>query len=207
VVFSPPAAAVPTPVRSPAEVRAAYGVDSGERLVVSVARLHPQKDLPMLLDAVDHVRRRVDGVRLVIVGEGPEEKTLRQRVDASDLGNVVTFAGARASAADELAAADVVAISSSWESGPLVLFEAMQLGRPVVATAVGAVPDVVTDGETGRVVPPGDVGAFADALTELLTDASWANALGDAGRLSIAASYGPDAMAAATEAVYRELLA
>jgi glycosyltransferase involved in cell wall biosynthesis len=161
----------------------------------------------MLLDAVDHVRRRVDGVRLVVVGEGPEEAALRQRIDELGLDEVVTLAGARPSAADELAAADVVAISSSWESGPLVLFEAMQLGRPVVTTAVGAVTDVVEDGGTGRVVPPRDTKAFAGALAELLTDPSLANALGEAGRLSIAASHGPDAMAAATVALYRELLA
>jgi glycosyltransferase involved in cell wall biosynthesis len=116
------------------------------------------------------------------------------------------MAGPRASAADELAAADVVAISSRWESGPLVLFEAMQLGRPVVTTAVGAAPDVVTDGETGRIVPPGDARSFADALVDVLDDRSSAEALGEAGRLSITATHGPDAMAAATEAVYRELL-
>lgn len=206
LVVIPPAAAPPAPARPAAEVRAAYGVGADERLVVSVARLHPQKDLPMLLDAVDHVRRRVDGLRVVIVGEGPEEAALRRRVDDLGLGRVVTFAGPRPSAADELAAADVVAISSRWESGPLVLFESMQLARPVVATAVGAVPDVLTDGETGRIVPPGDSGAFADALTELLMDASRAAALGDAGRRSITALHGPDAMTIATEAVYRELL-
>jgi glycosyltransferase involved in cell wall biosynthesis len=83
----------------------------------------------------------------------------------------------------------------------------MQLGRPVVATAVGAVPDIVDDGATGCIVPPGDTAAFADALAELLTDPSRADAVGEAGRLSIAATHGPDAMASATEAVYRELLA
>lgn len=202
----PPTTAAPRSVRTVDEVRAAYGVDPGDRLVVTVARLHPQKDLPMLLGAIDHVRRRVEDVRLVIVGEGPEEAALRKRIVELDLGGVVTLAGARPSAADELAAADVVAIPSRWESGPLVLFEAMALGRPVVTTDVGAAPEVVADAETGRLVPAGDTDAFADALIELLSDRSRADALGEAGRLAVLARHGPDAMAAATEAVYRELL-
>jgi glycosyltransferase involved in cell wall biosynthesis len=206
VVVIPPTADAPRPSRSVQEVRAAYGVGPGDRLVVAAARLHPQKDLTMLLGAIDHVRRRVEDVRLVVVGEGPEEAALRKRIVELGLADIVTLAGGRPSAADELAAADVVAISSRWESGPLVLFEAMQLGRPVVTTDVGAAPEVVTDGENGRLVPAGNADAFADALIDLLSDRSRADALGEAGRLAVIARHGPDAMASATESVYRELL-
>jgi glycosyltransferase involved in cell wall biosynthesis len=207
LVVIPPSAAPPRPTRSNDEVRAAYGVPPGDRLLVAVARLHPQKDLPMLLNAVAHARRRVDGVRLVIVGEGPDEMALRRQIAELGLDGFVTLAGALPSAADVLAAADVVAISSRWESGPLVLFEAMQLGRPVVTTSVGAAPELVEDEQTGRIVPAGDEPAFTDALIDLLADPSRAAALGEAGRLAVIARHGPDAMASATEAVYRELLA
>ena len=206
VVVIPPAAEAPKPVRSAEEVRAFYGVRPGDRLVVTVARLHPQKDRPMLLDAVDHARRRVEGVRVLIVGEGPEEAALRARIQELSLEDVVTLAGPRASAADELAAADVVAISSRWESGPLVLFEAMQLGRPVVTTDVGAAPELIADEETGRMVRAGDTDGFADALIALLSNPARAAALGAAGRVAVVAQHGPEAMAAATESVYRELL-
>ena len=205
-VVIPPAAAAPRPERSAAAVRAAYGVDPGEHLLVTVARLHPQKDLPMLLEAVDRVRRRVPGVRLVIVGEGPEDAALRSRCTALDLEDVVTFAGSRASAADELAAADVVLISSRWESGPLVLFETLQLARPVVTTDVGAARDVVVDGVTGRIVGVGDVEAFADAIVEVLADPAAAAGMGEAGRELVALRHGPAAMAAATATLYREVL-
>jgi glycosyltransferase involved in cell wall biosynthesis len=87
-----------------------------------------------------------------------------------------------------------------------VLFEALQLGRPVVTTAVGAAPDVVTDGATGRLVPVGDAGAFADAVADVLADPAAAAAMGEAGRRSVDEHHGPAAMAAATEAVYREVL-
>src|SRR2546423_9852113 len=149
-----------------------------EGLLVTVARLHPQKDLPTLFDAV----RRLDHTRLLVVGEGPDEAMLR----ASAPPNVV-FAGQRPSAADELAAADVVVISSKWESGPLVLFEALQLGRPVVSTAVGAAPDVLDE-----VVPIGDAEALARAIT--------------AARPRSVRPYDAEAMTTAVEAVYRDMM-
>jgi glycosyltransferase involved in cell wall biosynthesis len=207
VVTIPPAAEPPRPERPAAEVRAAYGVGPDERLLVTAARLHPQKDLPMLLDAVDQLRHRVPGVRLLVVGEGPEGRAMQARATSLGLDDVVTFAGRVPSAADELAAADVVVISSRWESGPLVLFEALQLGRPVVTTAVGAAPDVVTDGVTGRLVPVGDAGAFADAVADVLADPAGAEAMGAAGRVAVSGPSGPEAMVAATAAVYREVLA
>ncbi|MCU1486469.1 MAG: glycosyl transferase, group 1 [Actinomycetia bacterium] len=207
VVTIPPAADPPRPERPAAEVRAAYGVGPDERLLVTAARLHPQKDLPMLLDAVDRLRHDVPGVRLLVVGEGPEGPAMRSRATSLGLDDVVTFAGRVHSAADELAAADVVVISSRWESGPLVLFEALQLGKPVVTTAVGAAPDVVTDRVSGRLVPPGDAEAFAAAVAEVLADPVAAAAMGEAGRVAVSGPGGPEAMVSATEAVYREVLA
>lgn len=206
VVTIPPAASPPEPQRSASEVRAAYGVRPDEHLLVTAARLNPQKDLPMLLDAVDRLRHHRCGVRLLVLGEGREEAVLRARTTELGLDDLVTFAGARPSAADELAAADVVVVSSRWESGPLVLFEAMQLGRPVVTTAVGAAPEVVTDGVSGRLVPVGDAARFAEALEQVLADPEAAAAMGEEGRSSIAGHRGPAAMARATDAVYREVL-
>lgn len=202
VVTIPPAAEPPEPQRTATEVRAAYGVAPDERLLVTAARLNPQKDLPMLLDAVDRVRQHVDGVRLLILGEGRDEAALRARA-----GSHVLFGGRVASAADELAAADVVVISSRWESGPLVLFEAMQLGRPVVTTAVGAAPSVVEDGVTGRIVPVGDTAAFADALLDVLRDPQRAATIGAAAQVSVNERFGPAAMVERTAAVYEEVLA
>lgn len=203
VVVIPPAAAVGAPRRSVEEMRAAYGVAPGEPLLVTAARLHPQKDLPMLLDAM----ARLPGVRLLVVGDGPERAALGARADAIGVGERVTFAGALDSAVDALAAADVVVISSRWESGPLVLSEAMHLGRPVVTTAVGIAPEVVTDGVTGRIVPVGDPAALAEAVGELLADPGRASAMGEAARAAMSLTHGTGAMVTATEAVYREVLA
>jgi glycosyltransferase involved in cell wall biosynthesis len=201
-VVIPPATDAPRPVRSPAAVRASYGLAAHERLLVAVARLHVQKDLHTLLRAVALLHH----VRLVIVGDGPERATLQALSAQLGLTDTVVFAGSRPWAADELAAADVVVVSSLWESGPLVLLEAMQLARPVVTTPVGFAAELVTDGVTGRLVPVGDPAAMAAAVGELLADPRRATALGLAGRARAAERHGPAALAAATEAVYREVL-
>lgn len=196
----PPLGPVPAVRRPAAEVRAALGVPPGGRLVVTAARLHPQKGLVDLVEAADLLRRRVDGLRWVVFGEGPQRAELEALLAARDLTDVVVLAGGRPSVADELAAADVVAITSRWESGPLVVLEALALGRPVVATSVGLVPDVVNPA-TGRIVPIADPGAMADALAAVLADPPPA-ARGGRGN----GRYGPDRLVPPIEAVYREVL-
>ena len=192
-----PAPAVQVPR---AAVRAALGVPEGGHLVVTAARLHPQKGLGDLVLAADLLRQRVPGLRWVVFGEGPQRAELEDLVAARGLAEVVVLAGRRPSVADELAAADAVAVTSRWESGPLVVLEALALGRPVVATAVGLVPDVVGPA-AGRVVPVGDAEALAGALAEVLAAPSGAGS----GRPGVD-RYGPDRLVPPIEAVYREVL-
>jgi glycosyltransferase involved in cell wall biosynthesis len=193
----PPIGPAPAVTRSRDDVRRDLGVAPDERLVVSVARLHPQKDLPTLFAAVAGIER----TRVVVFGEGPDEPALRQSAPAN-----VVLAGSRATVGDEIAAADLFVVSSRWESGPLVLLEAMALGRPVVTTRVGLAPKVVRDGETGRLVDVGDVASLRAAITDLLDDPVHAAAMGERGRVAAAATFGADALVARVEAVYREVL-
>jgi glycosyltransferase involved in cell wall biosynthesis len=194
----PPAGPTPEVRRARDEVRRDLGVADGERLVVSVARLHPQKDLPTLFAAVDGI----EGTRVVVFGEGPDEALLRAAAPAN-----VTLAGGRPSVADEMAAADAFVVSSRWESGPLVLLEAMSLGRPVVTTDVGFASKVVRDGETGRIVSVGDAAAIRRAITDVLDDPDDAAAMGERGRAAVAATFSADALVGRIEAVYRSVLA
>lgn len=205
-VVVPPAGPPPVPRRSAEEVRRDLGAGLDDFLVVAVARLHPQKDLPILLEAVARLVGRVP-VRLAVVGEGPEDARLRRR--AADLGieHAVVFTGPRPNAADELAAADVVAISSRWESGPLVLVEAMLLGRPVVTTPVGLASDLVVDKETGVLVPVGDPDGMAAALRWVSADVPRAEAMGVAGRERATERYGSEALVSRVADVYRAMLA
>jgi len=201
----PPVGPRPVAVRSAGEVRAELGV-GGAPLVVTVARLHPQKGLATLLDAAALLVHDVRDVRVVIVGEGPLEAELQARIEALHLDEVVQLAGSRPQAADELAAADVVAVPSVWESGPLVVAEALQLGRPVVATPVGFVPRLLVDGRSARIVPARDPAALAAALADVLRDPAAAAAMAAEGRRAVEAELGPERLVAAIEAVYRGML-
>ncbi len=197
----PPTGPPPSPTRSATEVRDALGVAPDEDLVVTAARLHPQKGLDLLLEAAEQVRSQRPGLRWFVFGDGPMRADLLAEIADRGLERVVVLAGARPDVDDELAAADVVAVTSAWESGPLVVLEAAALGRPIVSTSVGLVPDVVGPGR-GRVVPVGDATAFAAALVQQLDDASPAGSemSGSPTRFS------PAALATEVETVYREVL-
>jgi glycosyltransferase involved in cell wall biosynthesis len=193
----PPLGPAPAVRRTRDEVRAELGIAEGERLVVAAARLHPQKDLPSLFAAVDGM----EGVRLVVFGAGPDEEELRRTAPPN-----VTLAGARPSVADEIAAADVFVVSSRWESGPLVLLEAMALGQPVVTTDVGLASKVVRDGDTGRLVAVGDVDGLRRAITDVLAHPDDAAAMGARGRLAVDAAFSSEQLVARIEDVYRSVL-
>ncbi len=205
VVVISPASDPPEVVRPRAEVRAGLGVDFEVPLVVCVARLHPQKDLPTFLRAVRQMRAQVPGLRAAIVGDGPDEAAVRALVDELGLARVVVMAGRSPNAADEMAAADVVALSSVWEGNPIALAEAMQLEVPVAATAVGAVPTLVEDGVTGRLVQPGDPAALAAACADLLGKRVVARALAAAGHRRANDLLGREALVDAVDEVYREV--
>lgn len=197
-----PASDPPAPVASSADLRGRLGLADDTRLIVTVARLHPQKAIGDLLVAMAEVRDRVGLVHLAVVGDGPERTELEARSTGLGLDGVVTFVGEHHDAAGWMAAADLVAVSSIWEGSPLVVAEALQLGRPLVATDVGDVAEVVHDGRTGRLVPPSSPHHLADAIVDLLSDPERAAVLGAAARPVAAKRYGVDTLVGAVADVY-----
>jgi glycosyltransferase involved in cell wall biosynthesis len=202
----PPVGPRPVVTLGADDARARLGVEPDVPLVVGIGRLHRQKDWLTLVAAAGPLQARVPDVKVVIVGEGPERHELERQVVDGGLGRVVRLAGPVETAGDVLAAADVLAVTSVWDSGPLVVAEAMALARPVVATPVGFVPDLVDDGRTGRLVPIGDPAALADALADVLKDPVAAAALGVAGQRRVTEVLDPDRLVAEVEAVYRSVL-
>jgi glycosyltransferase involved in cell wall biosynthesis len=189
----------PVPARTREQVRAELGLASRRALVVCVARLHHQKGLDVLLDAAT----RLAGPPLVVIaGDGPLRPELQAGIRRTQA--PVRLLGRRADVADLLAAADLVVLPSRWEGSPLVLQEAMALGRPVVATDVGGVANLAGDG--ARLVPADDPGALAAAMTELLGDPQQRRELGV--RATAVAATWPDerASAATIDRLYRELI-
>lgn len=197
----PPAGPPPAPARSADAVRAELGVAPDHDLVVTAARLHPQKGLHVLLDAAEAVRARRPGLRWFVFGDGPSRAELEASIAARDLGGAVHLAGSRPDVDSELAAADLVVVTSQWESGPLVVLEALSLGRPVVSTAVGLVPEVI-DPASGRIVPVGDAARLAEAVLAALagTTDPGGEVPGSSDR------FRPEALAAAVRDVYEEVV-
>ncbi|MEY9877724.1 glycosyltransferase involved in cell wall biosynthesis [Streptacidiphilus sp. MAP12-33] len=154
--------------------------DAPERpIVLAIGRLTAQKNFQLLLDAASGWRAGDDHPLLVIAGVGAEEAALKARIKAERL--PARLLGYREDVAELLAAADVVVISSRWEARPLVAQEALRAGVPVVATAVGGLPELL--GDAAVLVPPGDATALAAAVSALLADPARRAELAAAGPL------------------------
>jgi glycosyltransferase involved in cell wall biosynthesis len=186
-------------------VRRALALDPAAPVVGVVGRLETQKGHTYLLEAWPQVRREFPGARLLVVGDGALRAELEARALGADLRGSVTFTGFRADVPRVLAALDVLVLPSLYEGMPLTAIEASAMGLPVVATAVDGTPEVVRDGETGRLVPPARPTALADALRALLADPARARAMGRAGRAHVLARFDLDTQVAATARVYRRV--
>jgi glycosyltransferase involved in cell wall biosynthesis len=163
-------------------VRAELGIPEDAPLVGSIANFKAAKDHANLLRAAVKVRAAVPEVRFLLVGQGPLEPETRRLAAELGLDGTVVFAGFRTDAQRLAAAMDVFTLSSAYEGLPIALIEAMALGRPCVATGVGGVPEVVSDGATGLLVPPRDPDALAAGLLRLLQDPALRASLGAAAR-------------------------
>jgi glycosyltransferase involved in cell wall biosynthesis len=146
--------------------RAELGLGMYRPLWVCAARLEEQKGHAVLLDALARLRGRSLDFVVALAGEGSLRGVLERRAAELGLGAKVRFLGQVETLGPLLMAADLVVLPSLWEGLPLTLLEAMARGRPVVASAVGGVPEVIDDGVHGRLVPPGDAAALALALEE-----------------------------------------
>lgn len=190
-------------------VRDELGLAAGTPLVGTACGLRPQKALGVLVRAAARLVEDVPDARVLILGEGPERGRLEALIGELGVGSTVTLLGAWSSeeVADFVEALDVGVLSSHFEGMPLAVMELMAAGKPVVATAVGGVPDLVGDGVQGVLVPPGDPDALAGALGALLRDPERRAAMGAAGRERQRREFDFGRMVRRLEQRYEELLA
>ncbi len=182
-----------------ARIRAELGIPEGAFVVGTVGRLAPEKDYPLLVRALAPALG--DFMRLVIVGDGECRDRLRESIPP-ECAAYVSLTGARRDVPALLAAFDLFALSSRTEGLPLAVPEAMATGLPVVATAVGGLPSVVTR-DCGVLVPPGDANALGGAVDALARDPDRARAMGAAARRHALDHFSIDRMSDAYEAIYR----
>ncbi len=181
------------------------GFAPGRRVVGTVGRLSIDKDVDGLLAAFARLAPEFADVDLAVLGDGPERERLAALAASLGLTARVRFLGHVGDARAAYAAMEVFVLSSRTEGLPNTLLEAMAMGRPVAASAVGGVPEVVRDGTDGILVPAGDVDALAAALRRLLTDPAGAEAMGRRARERVVARFAFADRVRRMEEIYLEL--
>jgi glycosyltransferase involved in cell wall biosynthesis len=196
-----------SPPPSGRNMRAELGIEPDAPVVGTVAMLRPQKALPVLLRATLVLRARWPRLRVLIVGDGPERESLERLTDELGIRESVRFLGHRADVPDVLGALDVAVSCSDFEGSPLSVMEYMEAALPIVATAVGGLPELIESGVHGLLVTPGDPRSLAEAVQELLTDRARAIAMGRCAQRRRRSEFDIATMVERVEALYAELLA
>jgi len=190
-----------------AELRQQLGIAEDEFLWLAVGRLEEQKDYPNLLQAFKIIMRGGHKTQLRVAGQGPLLENLRQQTVDLGIADRVVFLGLRRDIPSLLDAADGFVLSSAWEGLPNAVMEAMAAAKPVVATCVGGVPELVQEGKTGFIVPPRNPEALALAMEKMMTLPQERRCeMGKTGRAHIEANYSLERVVDQWEELYRELL-
>jgi len=158
--------------------RRVLGLESSQPIVGTVARLHRQKGITYLLKAAKRIYQVFPEIKILIIGGGPLRSKLEREAKKLSLEDVVWFMGEREDVAKFLSVFDVFILPSLWEGLPYVLIEAAAFGKPVVATDIDGVREVIENGQTGILVPPKNPGSLAQAVVRLLQDKDYALKLG-----------------------------
>lgn len=193
------------PSRTRQEVRTELGLSPDASLVLTIARLTPQKGHDVLLAAVPAVLERHSSAKFVFVGTGPEQSTIAATAKAAGLSDAVTLLGARTDVPDWLGAADLFVLPSHFEGLPLAVLEAMAAGVPVIATAIGGMAEALGD-DYPFLVPPGDAPALAASINAALSDQASAASLAEKNRQRFAHRFEARRMGEQTASIYRSLL-
>jgi glycosyltransferase involved in cell wall biosynthesis len=186
--------------------RVAAGVPPERKIILIVGRLSREKDHLTLLEAVHKLRGTV-APHLVVVGDGPERPRIEERVGSLGLGDYVTFTGQQSSAEPWYGIADVAVLSSLSEGSPNALLEAMATNVPVVATAVGGIPEIVTHEESALLVQPGDPAGMSSAIIRVLTEPGLADRLKKRSHELIVERHEPESRARRLVSIYRAVSA
>jgi glycosyltransferase involved in cell wall biosynthesis len=187
------------------QLRVSLGFEPEAPLVLFAGRLAGQKRVDDLLKALDLVQHVQPDVRTVIAGDGPLRARLEETARSYHLDGRVRFLGHRNDMPVLLAGADLVVLPSAYEGLPNVVLEAMQFCKPVVATSAPGTTEVVVNGETGLLVPVGNVTLLARAIRDIVRDPAMGRRLGEAGRVRVDAHFRVDTMVAQFAKLYEDL--
>jgi glycosyltransferase involved in cell wall biosynthesis len=196
----------PLPPSSGRDVRAELGIEPGVPVIGAVGVFRPQKAHHVLLRAVRTLAHEWPSMQVLLAGDGPEQRALERLTGELGIEHAVRFLGHRSDVSDVLRTLDVAVSCSDFEGSPLAVMEYMDAALPVVATAVGGVPDLIESGVHGLLVPPRDPVALAGAIAELLRDPERGRSMGARGRERRRTEFDIDVLVRRLEDLYCELL-
>jgi glycosyltransferase involved in cell wall biosynthesis len=188
-------------------IRSKWSLQKEEAVVGIVSKLWEGKGHTVLIEAFKLLKEKIKDAKLVIVGEGYLYDELFRRVGNNGLRDSVLFTGFQMDVSEIIATFDVAVLPSFFEGMGRVILEAMAMEKPIVASRVGGIPDLIDQGINGLLVRPGDARELADALERVLSDNGLAKKLGKEGRKKIKDQFSADVMVRSIEKLYRELLA
>ncbi|PLX44071.1 MAG: hypothetical protein C0609_06405, partial [Deltaproteobacteria bacterium] len=186
-------------------VRNELGIAEDSIMALSAGRLSVEKGFSHLLDAISLIAADLP-IKFVICGDGAMEMELRDRARSLGIENRCLFAGFRRDIQEVMAASDLYVLPSLTEGLPNVVLEAFSYGKPVVATAVGGVPELVEDGVNGILVPPGEPRALAEAVQALVVSPDLMEEYGKAGRTRVSEEFSFKEQTVKLERIYRDVL-
>ncbi|MEI6128187.1 MAG: glycosyltransferase family 4 protein, partial [Pseudomonadota bacterium] len=194
------------PLHPDQSLRVEFGFSSREIVLGMIARLVEQKGHYYLIEAFSKAFEENPNLRLLIVGDGELKAALQNQVHKKKLDRVIRFTGYRNDITDVLSALDIFVHPSLWEGFGLAILEAMAMGKPVIATSISAIPELVENEVTGLLVPPKEIQSLAQAIAKLSLDASMRKAFGQNAQERWKRLFSTDSMVEKTENLYSELL-
>jgi glycosyltransferase involved in cell wall biosynthesis len=191
---------------TPLDVEKAFHVPQGVLCLALVGRLHEAKGHMDLLPVIARLKAEGLGFHLLLVGEGELEEDIKQSIETLHLTPYVTMTGFRKDIPEILAAVNILVMPSRWEGLPMALLEGMAMGKAVIASPVGGIPDVIEDGADGLLVAAGDQEAWCMAIRRLIADRELRQQLGEKAQLTVQRHYSAEAVARAYESLYMGVL-
>jgi glycosyltransferase involved in cell wall biosynthesis len=196
----------PDAITAPADARTRLcdelGIHLNAPIAGSMCRLTEQKGLGYAIRAFWQISEQFQGAHYVVVGDGPLRNALQQQAEGLGLGRRIHFLGWRDDNQSLIAAFDVLLMPSLWEGFGLVSLEAMALRKPIIASRVSALPEIVEDGKTGYLTAPGDSSSVAESLLHVFDNPSMAREMGENGRRRLESEFSADRMITSTLKVY-----
>jgi glycosyltransferase involved in cell wall biosynthesis len=191
---------------SPGEIRRELGLSPRSIVIGALGNLRPEKNLETFLLAARSILDALPSAEFLVIGDGPAADKLKVLAEDLHLSESVHFLGERSDVPDLVGALDILVLSSYSESFPNAVLEAMAMGKPVVSTNVGGIPELVEEGQTGFLVPPRDPTAIADRVLSLCRDSPRRLQMGRAARERVESNFTVQAVTARLEGIYVRLL-